>query len=942
MSSSEEWPVSKVRQTFVDFFVQKQGHTFVPSSPVVPYEDPTLLFTNAGMNQFKAIFLGQVDPKNPMSKLKRATNSQKCIRAGGKHNDLEDVGKDTYHHTLFEMLGNWSFGDYFKKEAIEWAWTLLVDIYKLPVERIYVTYFGGDVNAKLDADDEARQLWLKYLPPERVLPFGMKDNFWEMGDTGPCGPCSEIHFDRIGGRDASHLVNRDDPTVIEVWNLVFMQFNREGGGVLKPLPAKHVDTGMGLERITSILQHKMSNYDTDAFTPIFDEIQRLTGVRKYTAKVGAEDTDGVDMAYRVIADHIRTVSFAIADGAMPGSEGRNYVLRRILRRAIRYGHDAMKAEMGFFSKLVNVVVSHMKDFFPELGERCEHIKSVIYDEEVAFGKTLKQGIELLKKAMANRKDTKIITGEDAFTLYSTYGFPLDLTLLMAAEKGYTVDVPGYEAAMERFKNLNIAQTGATGAMKLDVHSTAQLNRNGLAPTDDEPKFFLESITAEVKAIWNGTEFVQAAKGTESFGIVLDRTNFYAEAGGQIFDTGVLSGSNSTFDVENVQSFAGYILHIGKLKGGEIKVGETVTCTIDAVRRAPIMINHTSTHILNFALKYVLKNGKIDQKGSLVDPEKLRFDFTYNKPLTVDELAEVERICNDIITKGLPVYRQAVPLETARKIYGVRAVFGESYPDPVTVVSIGKPVSELVQNLSNPEWGKYSIEFCGGTHLKNTNEAKELVIISEKGIAAGVRRIIAWTGAMASKAYANADEFRVKLAGAKSKKGEELQKLCSSLNSDLESKEEFSLPSILKPIFQKEISALLATVGGEKKSTFQSAVVRAQEIIASMAESKRNLVVEEFDLGADRKSLGKIVDMFKEKTSAAVMLFSRDSKQFSAIAFVPRPLQGKLQAGQWSKEVSDCCGGRGGGKAESAQSSGPVAKFDEALAVAKKYAEAQLK
>lgn len=394
-----EWPGARVRSAFNEFF-QSKAHTFWASNAVVPLNDPTLLFTNAGMNQFKPVFLGTVDPNSDMGKMKRACNSQKCIRAGGKHNDLDDVGKDVYHHTFFEMLGNWSFGDYFKEEAISWAWELLTEVYKLPAERLYATYFGGDASQGLPADDEAKGIWLRFLPEERVLPFGCKDNFWEMGDQGPCGPCTEIHFDRIGGRDAAHLVNMDDPNVLEIWNLVFIQFNREADGSLKSLPAKHVDTGMGLERVTSVLQGKMSNYATDLFSPIFEEIKKVTGAREYTDKVGKDDADGLDMAYRVVADHIRTLSFSIADGAQPGNEGRDYVLRRVLRRAVRYGREVLGGQEGFFAKLVDVVVKTFGETYPELVSARDKIHSIIAEEEASFSRTLVKGIERFKKLAA--------------------------------------------------------------------------------------------------------------------------------------------------------------------------------------------------------------------------------------------------------------------------------------------------------------------------------------------------------------------------------------------------------------------------------------------------------------------------------------------------------------------------------------------------------------
>ncbi|XP_058067710.1 alanine--tRNA ligase isoform X2 [Magnolia sinica] len=601
------WPASRVRDTFISFFEGK-GHVNWSSSPVVPVNDPTLLFANAGMNQFKPIFLGTVDPNTPLSKFSRVCNTQKCIRAGGKHNDLDDVGKDTYHHTFFEMLGNWSFGDYFKKEAIGWAWELLTQVYKLPADRFYATYFGGDEKSGLAADNEARDIWLKYLPAERVLPFGCKDNFWEMGDTGPCGPCTEIHYDRIGNRDAAALVNNDDPTCIEIWNLVFIQFNRESDGSLKPLPAKHVDTGMGFERLTSVLQKKMSNYDTDVFLPIFDAIQQATGAQPYSGKVGVDDVDKVDMAYRVVADHIRTLSFAIADGSRPGNEGREYVLRRILRRAVRYGREVLKAEEGFFSGLVSVVVNVLGDTFPELRQGEANIRNIIAEEETSFGKTLVKGIEKFKKA-AQEVQGNIFGGQDAFVLWDTYGFPVDLTQLMAAEKGLTVDMEGFNKAMDeaREKSRNASNKQVGDSIVMDADATSELHKRGVAATDDSSKFkWYRDHECSVKAIYNGAEFLEKASAGDEVGVVLDSTSFYAEQGGQIYDTGSLEGSFGSFKVSNVQIYGGFILHIGSFGGetGKFSVGDKVICKVDYDRRTLIAPNHTCTHMLNFALRIV--------------------------------------------------------------------------------------------------------------------------------------------------------------------------------------------------------------------------------------------------------------------------------------------------------------------------------------------------
>jgi alanyl-tRNA synthetase len=936
-----EWPVKRVRDKFNEYFETKAGHTFVRSSPVVPHNDPTLLFANAGMNQFKPIFLGQVDPNHPMSKLKRACNSQKCIRAGGKHNDLEDVGKDTYHHTFFEMLGNWSFGDYFKKEAIDWAWELLTKEYGLPTERIYVTYFRGDEKSKLPADEEAKQLWSQYLPAERILPFGMKENFWEMGDTGPCGPCSEIHFDRIGGRDASHLVNYDDPDVIEIWNLVFMQFNREVGGALKPLPATHVDTGMGLERVTSILQNVRSNYDTDVFSPIFNEIQKVTGARSYTGKLGMEDTDTVDMAYRVIADHVRTMTFAITDGAVPGNEGRNYVLRRILRRAVRYGRQILKAKAGFLSQLVKVVVDNMKEAFPEIAEQYETVIEIVKDEESTFDRTLDRGIEHFNKAATKAKGS-VISGEDAFTLYDTFGFPVDLTQLMAEERGLKVDMTSYSASLEKAREISRqAQKTNLISMQLDADATSTLQKKGIPPTDDSPKFVMEDTTGSIKAIYTEKkEFVDDIKsGDMIIGIVLDRTNFYAEQGGQIYDIGVLSKDDSVFQVENVQTFGGFVLHMGKVLKGSFKVGDSLKLKVDEVRRGPIMSNHTSTHILNFSLRSVLKNPRVDQKGSLVDAEKLRFDFAHNKQITTEEIVQIEKLCSEIIAKNHKVYRKSVALDLAKAINGVRAVFGETYPDPVTVVSIGRDVDELLANPSNPEWMDYSIEFCGGTHLVSTNEAKLFVVVSEGGIAKGVRRIIAWTGDMVKTVYDNADQFRNRLSAAKSKTSDELDKEIASLVADLGST---TLPHVLKPVFEKEIEELVHQSLAGKKDAQQGAMARAEQIAQEVKEKNMKFIVEEFPVADDRKALSNVLNFLKEKCpETPVMLFSKGVKTVYIMAAVPKSLHGKIGAGDWAKQVAEACGGKGGGKPDAAQASGELSKFDDALKAATTIATSKL-
>ncbi|KAK4403775.1 Alanine--tRNA ligase [Sesamum angolense] len=874
-----EWPATRVRETFIKFF-QDKAHVNWKSSPVVPHNDPTLLFANAGMNQFKPIFLGTADPNTELSKLKRACNTQKCIRAGGKHNDLDDVGKDTYHHTFFEMLGNWSFGDYFKNEAIQWAWELLTEVYKLPSDRIYATYFGGDEKLGLPADNEARDNWLKFLPANRVLPFGCKDNFWEMGDTGPCGPCTEIHFDRIGGRDVASRVNNDDPTVIEIWNLVFIQFNRESDGSLKSLPAKHVDTGMGFERLTSILQNKMSNYDTDIFMPIFEAIQQATKARPYSGKVGSDDVDKVDMAYRVVADHIRTISFAIADGSCPGNEGREYVLRRILRRAVRYGTEVLKAPQGFFSGLVQVVIEVMGDIFPELKEHDVKIREIITDEEASFGRTLTKGIEKFKKAAQEVQGGYLVDRQDAFELWDTYGFPLDLTQLMAEERGLSVDVEGFNIAMDkaRERSRSAQNKQAGGIIGMDADATASLHKKGVAATDDSFKFtWFKDHTSVIKAVYTGSEFLESVAPGEEVGIVLETTSFYAEQGGQIYDTGFIEGPNGVFEVSNVQIYGGFVLHIGSFTGktGRLIVGDKVICKVDYDRRKLIAPNHTCTHMLNFALREVLGN-HVDQKGSIVLPEKLRYDFSHGKPVKPEELRKIESIVNEQIRAELDVFSKETRLCDAKRINGLRAVFGEVYPDPVRVVSIGRKVEDLLEDPENQEWLSISAELCGGTHISNTREAKAFALLSEEGIAKGIRRVTAVTTDCAFKALDLASSLVQEVNEASN--AEE-----AFLNSRIEGA---AIPSAKKADLKAKISVL------------QSQVIKAKKKIAEEHMKKATEVALQMPKGM------------------AVMVISKDDQVNKAFicAGVPEK-DGKykqLNVTEWLKKVLELISGKGGG------------------------------
>ena len=975
------WSGARTRATFTEFFEGK-AHTSVPSSPVVPVNDPTLLFANAGMNQFKPIFLGTADPGSDLARLSRATDAQKCIRAGGKHNDLDDVGRDVYHHTFFEMMGNWSFGDYFKDDAIAWAWELLTGVFGLDPARLYATYFGGDDAQGLPPDDEARDLWLRVLPPSRVLPYGCKDNFWEMGEVGPCGPCTEIHYDRIGGgRDAASLVNADDPDVLEVWNLVFIQFNREDDGSLRPLPARHVDTGLGLERLTSVLQGRMSNYATDLFAPLFTAIREAAGGEKggppaYGDKVGAADKGGLDMAYRVVADHARTLSFAIADGARPGPDGREYVLRRVLRRAVRYGRETLGAPEGFFASLVPTVVAVLGGAYPELGARADAIHAVISEEEASFSKTLVAGLERFKKLAARAPPGGTLPGPDAFLLWDTFGFPLDLTTLMAEEAGLSVDAPGFEAAMAAQRARSRAdRKGPGGAprLKFEAEATAHLADTGVPLTDDSPKYAPEPLAAKVVAILTASAgFVASTAGAPadgaSVGVILDRTPFYAEAGGQVSDTGELvpaSGGGAPLAVADVISAAGYVLHVihpagaGASEDGgaaadvdgppfpPLAVGDAVTATIDAGRRDAIAPNHTFTHVLNHALRAVLGEG-VDQKGSVVDPDRLRFDFSHNGAVDPAALGEVEARCRGVIAAGSPVFTEEVPLATARGLTGVRAMFGEAYPDPVRVVSVGAPVADLLSGKA--DGGASSVEFCGGTHLANTASAGAFALVAEEGIAKGVRRVVGLTGPAAVEAIAAGEALASQARGAAGLSGPALEAAIVALRQGVEGG---VVPAAVKAAVRADLIALVKKAGEEAKAVAGAAAKAAEGVAAAAAATAaaagdKVATILLAGVGADPKAAAAAWAAAQAAApGVACLIAAADAPgapkaKALLLAGVPADLAGLLPAGAWVGAALAVVGGKGGGKPTLAQGQGPdVAKVEEALAAGKAWAAEKL-
>ena len=694
----------EIRDSFKSFFESKE-HLIVPSAPMVVKDDPTLMFTNAGMNQFKDIILGNRAPKS-----RRVADSQKCLRVSGKHNDLEEVGHDTYHHTMFEMLGNWSFGDYFKKEAISWAWEYLVDVLKLDPKNLYATVFEGSKEEGLERDNEAAAIWEQFLPKDHILNGNKHDNFWEMGDTGPCGPCSEIHMDsrsdeekaKVPGRD---LVNKDHPQVIEIWNLVFMQFNRKADHSLEPLPAKVIDTGMGFERLVRTLQGKQSNYDTDVFQPIIKEIGALTG-KQY----GKDEK--VDIAMRVVADHIRTIAFSITDGQLPSNAKAGYVIRRILRRAVRYAYTFLDQKEAFLYKLLPVLIDNMGDAYPELGAQKTLIEKVIIEEEESFLRTLETGIKLLDKVMADAKaaGATVISGVNAFTLYDTYGFPLDLTELILRENGMTVNIDEFNEEM--------------GKQKARARNAAAVeNGDWVVLKEGETEFVGYDFTEYETSILRYREVKQ--KSGVIYQIVLDKTPFYAEMGGQVGDHGVIVSEFETIEIIDTKKENGLPVHITK-KLPQHPEAPMMAC-VDTDKRHACEANHTATHLVDEALREVLGT-HVEQKGSLVSPDGLRFDFSHFQKVTDDELRQVERLVNEKIREDLPLQEHRdLPIEEAKKL-GAIALFGEKYGDKVRVVQFGN-----------------SIEFCGGVHASSTGRIGMFKIISESSIAAGVRRIEAITG-----------------------------------------------------------------------------------------------------------------------------------------------------------------------------------------------------
>jgi alanyl-tRNA synthetase len=945
---------AEIRQSFLDFFREKQ-HTIVPSSSLLP-DAPNLLFTNAGMNQFVPIFLGQEKPKwNPP----RVADTQKCIRAGGKHNDLEDVGLDTYHHTFFEMLGNWSFGDYFKKEAIEWAWELVVERWKIPAQRLYATVYKPGPNEPSEFDQEAHDHWARLFmdadldPKVHIVNGNKKDNFWMMGDTGPCGPCSELHVDLTPDGDTrGSLVNKDDPRCIEIWNLVFIQFNANPDGTFTPLPQRHVDTGMGFERAAAIIQGTknftdfsgiISNYETDVFRPIFDELEKLSG-KKYASTLpivgqahrlpdkkegsrGGRPTNDpeqqkIDIAFRVIADHIRTLSFAIADGIIPSNEGRGYVLRRILRRAVRYGRSLGFHE-PFFFKLVDVVAKAMGDVFPEVRANKAKIQETIRREEESFNKTLDKGIELFEREVAvptTRESRSVISGAFAFRLYDEQGFPLDLTELMARERGLTIDVTEFEKLMEA------QRTRARAAQKKETISVEDENLTA-APTKFLGFDFLEA-EAVVEAVMPGKQ--------EELNVIVDQTPFYAEMGGQVGDRGLLHvpGHDRTevgqLQITDTQKRGEVFVHRAKLIDGRApEPGEAVRVAVDIDRRQLIEGHHTVTHILHWSLHELVSRGAT-QKGSYVGPEKLTFDFS-STALSKETVRKIDMLVNEKVRENAPVSWTEIPYAEAKERKDIQQFFGEKYGDRVRVVQIGGEPNKL---------NGYSMELCGGTHVRSTSEIGAFRIVKEEAIAAGIRRIEAVAGDAARDWAKTEAERQQEKFGMLKKKKSDIAAL-PAFDPNLET------GAMLEKIDNRaaQLEKLESEVRDWEKQHAKSAEAelrsRAAAIAKEIAATKGNFYVGKID-NADAKLLQHVADALKTKIKGVIFLAGTANDRVALLASVPKELTAKIQANKLIQEIAAIIGGKGGGRADNAQGSGAdVGKIDNAIAEATRLITASL-
>ncbi len=862
-----------IRKEFLHFFETK-GHLIVDSAPIVLKDDPTLMFNNSGMAQFKEYFLGNGTPKS-----NRIADTQKCLRVSGKHNDLDDVGKDTYHHTMFEMLGNWSFGDYFKKEAIAWAWELLTEKYGISKDQIYVTVFEGDKGDGTSLDEEALELWKQHIAEDRILYGNKKDNFWEMGDIGPCGPCSEIHVDirpeadRLAV-DGKTLVNMDHPQVIEIWNLVFMQYQRKADGSLESLPARHIDTGMGFERLAMVLQGKSSNYDTDVFQPTINKLEEISGVKYGTA-------EKTDIAIRVVVDHLRAVSFAIADGQLPSNTGAGYVIRRILRRAISYGYRFLGLKEPFIYKLYPILKAEMGDFFPELVKQETIVTGVIREEEASFLRTIEQGLNRLNQIIEQLGNSKVVPGDVVFELYDTFGFPADLSRIVAEDHGFTIDEAGFEAEMAKQKERS-------------KKATALLTDDWVILDDkgNETSIAYDNTEAEVKI----TRYrkVKNKKG-EFFQLVFNQTPFYAESGGQIGDTGSISTLNETIEVVDTKKENNLVIHF--VETLPENVNATFNAKVDTEKRNETTKNHSATHLMHEALREVLGT-HVEQKGSYVGDDYLRFDFSHFSKMTDEELAIVEQKVNDKIAEALPLIEKRDCDINEAIADGAMALFGEKYGDKVRVIRFGS-----------------SIELCGGTHVKNTADIRLFRILSESSTAAGIRRIEAITSNKAIEAYKDAEKNYNDVLAALKTKNDAVKAVQHLLDENAELK--------------KQLESFVAQQAAAEKATWKAAIKEINGV--NFLAVKTNL-----DTNAAKQNA---IDLTKEIENAFIVVGTNDAVKPSITISIAKNLVDEkgYNAGQIVKEIAKHINGGGGGQAFLATAGGKeVSGLDAALKQAEDF------
>ncbi|KAL7987452.1 hypothetical protein Chor_006371 [Crotalus horridus] len=912
---------------FLQFFQERHGHQVVPSASVRPRNDPGLLFVNAGMNQFKPIFLGTADPQSELKRYRRIVNTQKCVRAGGKHNDLEDVGRDVYHHTFFEMLGNWSFGDYFKEEACKMAWELLTHVYEIPKDQLYVTYFEGDVSLGLTADEECRDIWLTLgVPPSHVLPFHLKDNFWEMGDTGPCGPCTEIHYDHIGGgRNAAALVNQGCPDVVEIWNLVFIQYNREANGSLRHLPQHHVDTGMGLERLMTVLQNKRSNYDTDLFTPILDAIHKGCGGPGYQGLVGETDPGGMNMAYRVVADHVRALSVCIADGIFPGMAGAELVLRHILRRAVRFSSEVLHAPPGFLASLVPVV----GDAYPELKRDPDQIMNIINENEAAFFSSLLQGRRVINRTLQKLNHSQVFPGKDlispqpttaicqsevAWSLYRNLGFPLDLIKLMLEEKGVQLDIATFDHLAQEHAEHNAKlqqqQQPQSPGKQLDVLSLAQLQERNVPITDDSPKYdykleqdgkyVFKPCQATVLALYRDQTLQEEISGKQHCGVLLNKTCFYAEQGGQASDQG-------------------YML-----------------CDRQQAQRLASMRNHTATHLLNFALRQVLGDCT-EQQGSSVTAEHLRFFVNTKVPIKTENLQEVESVVQEMIKRNETVYTRKAPLNQTSDVLGLRKL-DTVYPDLVRIVSVGVPVEKVLAEGSKHAVNT-PVELCCGVHLLQTGDVQDFTIISERQMAKGISHIVAVTGEQARQAQdigqflaTEVDSLatRVKVGGASVSEARRISKEVGHLTDRVDTTK---MPQWQKRKLQASLKTLQqAANNAHRKMEIRLAAEKVQDLLTKY--SNEPVIIDTIPAETPYILMKAVNQLCNKVPGASVMLFSSPvpGQVFCACQI------SKASAADWALAVCTQMGGKAEGSGIVAKGMAKTDDVQMVLAAAQEYAK----